>query len=823
MKQILFCLTLIASNFIVAQKTLFYRQRTQLLTNETIGAYPITALESKGITHTQFAYDAKGKLQTISGFKQNVTEYTAENAVKTFYVKHLYVGDTVYQVQVFDLETIKGTDKEIIKKAYDGELTANCFVYKNGKIVYSFNMSSVSYVKNFDTRNVITSEDEDNGAIVEDEEVNEVVEEEEDITMDQPSKETIVVGYEFVYGVKSFDLYFVNINNKRIGIEELHSLKVLEDPIKMTKTIQYFDQDRKRITMSEGPYATEIGFNKEQMVRYTMPLGETGEIINQENMNPKFVEMVDYDKNGYPAKFTRCNKEGKTIEITTRAEVEDPETYEIVYVDEKSYSTMTLVNDGNGNVLESKTFGVDNALQKFGNSFSTVRSTFDADGNTTSTRYYDENNNIVINGANAGEISLFDKENNLIEKTELGVDNLPTANAAGIVTTKYTYMADAVESTSYFDAKGKPMADASGAHKYTLRTEEVQGADDAMYTINDVFDVTGKNIGQEEALGSDMTGEGIMTYNRKVTDTLNRLLSERNFDENHRPLTPYGAQHETRYTYFESSELPGFTDDNINTTKTISFFDVEGKPVLDENQLFHTSQRKIEMTGNKYINTITYLNTDGTLMEREGGAVSIEETSVEPGVYYSYATLDSKNQPIIDSDGIWKSVSEDVDGKNTRSFFDKNNKPTVNALKAHKISTQNEAKLSTISYYNEKGKLVNNKYGYAIEKNVLDENSNVVSQSFYSRKNKPCVSKEYGYHQLKMTYDENFNNVEAGTFNKKLKPIDANCWVWDYSIKAARMIRVYAMSEEGYSEVISQTYYDAKGKEIPSTVIGTDY
>ncbi len=802
MKSILIIVSVFVGVVVQAQKTLYFKQKTENLFNEFVGLYPTTLKDVAGIKHYQFEYNKAGKLVFVRQFGQGVKDYTNENAVKSFMARLVYKGDTVFQVLVSEVESATESDEAIIGKIWSGEMGANRLTYKNGKLHMYHNMGSYLYAKNY------FANGDENG-------------QEEDEAKAQALAVTVGYEYEYIGNTSDFYLYFLNVEGSRTSIEELAKLEVKNDKKMMTKTIRYMNDKNERISISNGVNEVVIGENAAGSKRYSLELNSVGEInSNEENALSKYLEVVDYDNNGYPNKYTRCDKNLKPAVVTYQVYLEDPETGEYVPTDARSYTDMRNILDANGNVLETSTFNDKGGKENFDLTFATTKNTYDKNGNLTSVRWYDANGDLALNGYYAGNVNVYDENNHLIESYNLGMDNKPSADDQGVYVRKMEYEGDQLLATMFYDANGTQMTDASGAHKYLLGETNYEEDPEGEFPMYDVYGMDEELLGKELVNAQENYEDGSFVFTRYKYDDQNRIISEKNFDAEHRPYASETMNFEGRYTYFDASELPGFAEDNVTRSKSEMFFDVEMNPTFKAYEGYHKLERKIEMVGSHYLTTTSYFNTDGNLITGDAVAIYIEETSVEEGVYNSYASNDAKNMPIVDAYGIWKVVHENEfsTGRSSTSYFDKNNKPAVNELKVHKEVTAVTGLETVRTFLDKKGKLMNCANGHAKSIEIFNENYATLSLAYYNKKGKPVVNKASGIHKTTNAYDEGGNVIEVNMLNKKGKLVDVTSWMWPSGFKAARVVRTYGATEEGYYNLEKETYYNAKGDVLTPPV-----
>ena len=507
--------------------------------------------------------------------------------------------------------------------------------------------------------------------------------------------------------------------------------------------------------------------------------------------------------------------------------LEDPETGEYVPTDARSYTEMRSSLDANGNVLETSTYNDKGGKENFDLTYATTKNTYDKNGNLTSVRWYDANGDLALNGYYAGNVNIYDENNHLIESYNLGMDNKASADDQGVYVRKMEYEGDQLLATMFYDADGAQMTDGSGAQKYVLGETNYEEDPEGEFPIYDVYGMDEELLGKELVNAQENYEDGSFVFTRRKFDDQNRIISEKNFDAQHRAYASETMNFEGRYTYFDASELPGFAEDNANTLKSEMFFDVEMNPTFKAYEGYHKMERKIEMVGSHYLTTTSYFNTDGSLITGDMVAIYIEETSVEEGVYRSYASLDAKNMPIVDAYGVWKTVHENDynAGLSSTSYFDKNNKPAVNELKVHKEVTVVKGLETVRTFLDKKGKLINCINGYAKTIEIFNENYATLSMAYYNRKGKAVINKEQGINNHKTTYvyDEAGNVIEISLLNKKGKAIDAASWNWPGGFVAAKVFRTYELTEDGYYNLQKEIYYNAKGEVLAPQVVEEYY
>jgi YD repeat-containing protein len=807
MKSILIIVAVFVSVVIQAQKTLYFKQKTENLFNEFVGLYPTTLKEVTGNNHYQFEYNKAGKLVFVRQFAKGITAFTNENAVKSFMSRLVYKGDTVYQILVSDIDIATTSDADIITNIWAGDVSANRLIYKNGKLFTFHNIGSYLYAKNY------LENGDDNGL-------------EEDESKAQARAITVGYEYEFLPNSSDFYLYFLNVEGNRSPIDELSKLEVKTDKKLMTKTIRYMNEKNERISISNGVNEVVIGENAAGSKCYSLELNSAGEInSNEENAMSKYVEVLAYDNNGNPIKYTRCDKNLKPAIVIYEVYLEDPETGEYVPTSAKSYTEMRNVVDVNGDILESSTFDNNGVKDNFDLTYSTTKNTYDANGNLTSVRWFAANGDLALNGSYTGNVNVYNEESQLMESYNLGMDNKAAADDQGIYVRKMEYEGDQLLATMFYDAEGAQMTDGSGAHKYVLGEINYEEDPEGEFPMYDVYGLNEEFLGKELVNAQENYEDGSFVFTRRKFDDQNRIISEKNFDAQHRAYSSETMTFEGRYTYFDASELPGFAEDNANTLKSEMFFDVELNPTFKAYEGYHKLERKLEMVGSHYLTTTSYYNTDGSLITGDMAAIYIEEKSVEEGVYSSSASNDANNMPIVDGNGIWKTVREnDINtGSLSTSYFDKNNKPTVNELKVHKEVTVVTGLETVRTFLDKKGKLMNCTNGYAKTIEIFNENYATVSLAYYNKKGKAVVNKDLGIHKTTYVYDEAGNTIEINMMNKKGKSVDVTSWMWPSGFKAARVVRTYGATEEGYYNLEKETYYDAKGDVLTPPVIEEYY
>lgn len=215
-----------------------------------------------------------------------------------------------------------------------------------------------------------------------------------------------------------------------------------------------------------------------------------------------------------------------------------------------------------------------------------------------------------------------------------------------------------------------------------------------------------------------------------------------------------------------------------------SYFDMKGKPVVRTDAGMHSYT--MEYDGNGNVVARKYYDKNGKLVENKYG-VAIEKSEYNgDGFTTMVACFDAKEKPVI-SHGAGCSIIRVVPG------------PTGLYL---------ETRL-----YNEKDEAMEDSEGAFLTKYEYDEYGNILSSSFFDKKERP-VDISGLYHKQEREYDQNYNCVRAKFFDKK-----GNAATID------GVISQYRMKYNPWGAVSEISYYNTKGKPTrdANLVAGTRY
>ena len=242
-------------------------------------------------------------------------------------------------------------------------------------------------------------------------------------------------------------------------------------------------------------------------------------------------------------------------------------------------------------------------------------------------------------------------------------------------------------------------------------------------------------------------------------DSLGRILQVQYIDEHGDITCTKLGVAGYRYTY-----------DNIGSVNSYFFFDMNYKPILNEQQWASS----VECT-NEYGNTYRgmYYNEEGVLCNAKEGYAQFTYDHDAAGNKTRKAFFDTDTLPCLSNEGIagWNAKYNDFGWCTERSYFGVDNKPCIHPEHQYARITRKYnlmGKCTEEAYYGADGKPCNNVFGYAKEVNKYDIWNNCIQTSYFDTLGHPgyCLNA----FTIKRKFDERQNCIEEAYFDAEGNP-----------------------------------------------------
>ena len=416
------------------------------------------------------------------------------------------------------------------------------------------------------------------------------------------------------------------------------------------------------------------------------------------------------------------------------------------------YAGMGYEYDENGNITAETYYGENGEIIQVGG-YATVRREYDDKGRVVKESYYNQNGEprIFPGAGYAGIVYEYDDADNITRETYYGVDGQMTASVNGYASIAREYDDwGQVTKESYFDKYGEPSI-LPGAG-YSSITYEY----DSMGLVN--FERYYGKDGNRITLSNGVSGYSTINLNDKIK------LEEMFVDENDQPV----MNSRTGYAYVVRDI------DEDGRVYYVAFYDENLDPIETE-QGYAFVSRDYNESGKVIMESYFDINGDLTIL---------------PGAGYAAVTYEYDDQGLVSAERYFG-----VDG--TRTLLSNG----VSGYKA--VNYNRKIKLEELWLDIDETPAMNLKLGYARVQRELDEDGNILRESYYDASNKP-VTIEDGYATIVRKYNEDHQVVRESYFGE-----DGKAMLLPSTGYAAV---TYEYDDRGY--VCCERYFDKAGKRI---------
>ena len=532
--------------------------------------------------------------------------------------------------------------------------------------------------------------------------------------------------------------------------------------------------------------------------------------------------------------------------------------------------------DGQGNIVETRYFGVDDQPSPHRDGYAIARSKYDEQGNRIEWACFDTRDKPTLDTSSASHrtIQAYDQRGKLIETTYVGVDGLPCAQKDGyaIVRLKYNEHGDQIE-WACFDTQGQPALDKTTGNHRTLFSFDEQGRT----TEIKYLDVDGQPC---------LLPDGYATMHLKH-DPRGKLTEVRYFGIDGHPCRHkdgnYGWSadldergHQTRFTFLgidgkPAPQVDGYAithmkyDERGNQVEW-ACFDSQDRPAMSKSAEDHRNVQTYDQRGK--VIEVRYFGIDGMPCMVHNGFAIVRNKYDERGNQLERACFDIHDHPALDmSVGCCKTVqaydAQDrlveiayfgVDGQPIapsdgcaivrmkydprgnqieRACFDTRGQPAVDtSVGSHK----------TVRAYDDHGRSIESKFfgvdgrpclvsnGFAIVRLTHDPRGNLAEARSFGVDGQPCTVAE-GYAIVRMKYDERGNQIERACFDTQDRPaldtsLGSHKTVQSYDLHG-RITETRYFGVDGLPCIVSGGYaivrmkYDERGNPIERSFFDT--
>jgi phage protein U len=468
--------------------------------------------------------------------------------------------------------------------------------------------------------------------------------------------------------------------------------------------------------------------------------------------------------------------------------------------------------DKHGNPIAITYLGLDGKPAPSVEGFAIMRLIYDARGNMTGQRYHGVNGEAVLHKVGyQGWEAQYDERGNQTATTYFGLDGKPTLLADGYATIRSTYDERGnVIRRSYHGANGDLVKSKKGGY----------------YGWEAAYDEQG-NVTVQTYLGADG-----------------------------KPAPLEDGYATMRLTY-----------DSRRKLTRISYYDVNGEPVLSKTDGFHGWKGNYDEHGNLIV--ITYLGKDGKPAPLSDGYAIIRSTYDERGNVTRRSYHDVKGEPVKSNKGGYHGWEARYDGRGNqieityvstngepaplpdgyatvRSFYDArgnkteqtlhgaNGEPVVSPKEGYhgwEARYDGRGNQIAITYFGPDGKPLPGADGYAIMRSTYDHRGNKTRETYHGVNGEPVLHKD-GYHGWEAEYDEQANQTVItylGLDGKSMSVADGYATLRMAYDSRGKVIRLTIHGING-EPVLSkkngyygwEAEYDEQGNQIVSTYLGKD-
>jgi serine/threonine-protein kinase len=517
-------------------------------------------------------------------------------------------------------------------------------------------------------------------------------------------------------------------------------------------------------------------------------------------------EQFEYDDNGYLSSFSYID-ENRQLAVGTEGS-----------------SVVIYKNDSKGNNLERQFFNIDNQPFEIPAGFSKFVFEYDNLGNPLSCRNYDTKDALCLSIEGlAGWLREYNDRNQLIKEIYLGTNNQPAEENNGlIVVIDDRDMKGNVIKHAFYQANEKTLK---------LSNNGIAGwkseYDNGKETKREYFDEKEQptagnyNHAKWEAVYDDMGNRTEISYfdknggfiygNRYTYDARGNLVEGFRFGKDKKLAKGYLIG---RYKY----------DERDNCIEEARY---DGNNKLAENRAGYAKVTYVYDGRNQEIER-RYYNENGNLFvnPEEGYAIQkIEYDNKGDMIKISY--FGASEKPLKIKDGYASYIMERDDFRRTvriLNFDEKGNLTRLEDIAPETLSGYDKwNNLNYVATADGSSNIINDPAAdYAITRWEYDIRSNLLSESYYDKDDKPCADKSLNVHKIERTYDKYNRVTEVSYYDINNKPcvdkednIHKTEWTYDAQGNATET-RYYDASvllrRDDYA--IEKSKYDEQKREI---------
>jgi energy-coupling factor transporter ATP-binding protein EcfA2 len=448
---------------------------------------------------------------------------------------------------------------------------------------------------------------------------------------------------------------------------------------------------------------------------------------------------------------------------------------------------MDVKYDKNGWDVEERSFGPDLKAMPVTDGYVIVKTQYDQHGRIKGQTFYDVNGAPILSkkdGYHGWEVE-YDKYGNQIAITYLGSDAKPTLLADGYATLKSTCDVHGnVTSLRFHGANGEPvLSKENGYHGWEAAYDE-QGNQTAVTYL--------------DKGGKPMPGADGYATKRSTYDSRGNVIRLTFHGANNEPVKSkkdgyYGREaaydeqgNQTVETFLGADGKPAslgdryartrFSHDSRRKLTGISYFDVNGEPVVSQKDGYHGL--KVEYDEHENLVLLTYLGLDEKPALLADGYATIRSTYDERGNRTEKELQGVKGEPVVSKEDGYHSWEAQYDKR---------------------------GKQIEITYLGLDEKPVLLPDGYATMRSTYDSRGNVIRLTYHSANGEPAQAKKYGSYGLKAEYDEQGNKTAVTYLDKDGKPMPI-----------ADGYATFKSTYDSRGKVIRQTFYGANGEAVQS-------
>jgi serine/threonine-protein kinase len=522
----------------------------------------------------------------------------------------------------------------------------------------------------------------------------------------------------------------------------------------------------------------------------------------------------EYNESGQLIKFVFLGTDKNPMYSTNAGYIGTQPAYDdngwvnkITYIDESGQPTVTSIGtavvvrktDPKGNILEFRTFDIDNQPIESAGFFKTVME-YDQTGNMLSRYYYDANDSLclTINGI-AGESWEYNDQNKLVKTVSYGTDKQPCENKSGVIICKYDYdvRGDEIKRTFYEGGEKTLKLSNQGIAGWNSEYENHKE------TKREFFDENGQptsgylNFAKWEAAYDDMGNQTEISYfdengnfvegRRRVYDERGNLVEGYRMGEDKKVARGYLIG---RYKYDERGNQIEYAlyDNNELAMNTAGYAKIN-YTYDDRNQ--ETERRYYGANGNLVVN------------KSEGHAIRKLEYN-NRGNNTKTSFFDTSEKPMEGNNGYATAISEfNAMGRIVReTYFDEAGKPTKPEKRSPELIRNHDkwGNANYVAFADGSGNIVVLPHlGFAINRYEFDIRHNKISESFYDADDKPCIDTIDGVHRIDYAYDKQNRQTEISYYDTNNKPC----------LNEPDGIHKKETTYDAWGSVTEERYYDA--------------